>query len=111
MKADPNKRNFSIRLPTEIIAELDRMAAELGTLGATRNNIVEQACAWYVRAWAAHGNRPITETDMRDLENYLKEKLSQGNAPAHTAINPRSTSATSVGGSSTAKIPPTRKAG
>ncbi len=94
------------------------MAAELGSLGTTRNNLVEQACAWYVRSWKAHGNRPLTETDMLALETYLKEKMLSNHAPlSRIQLNDEQTPAEahgdsmhdpsdkSVGGLKTAKTP------
>jgi hypothetical protein len=71
------KQTFSIRLPESVIYELDRMAAELGSLGTTRNNLVEQACVWYVRIWNANGNRPLTESDIRNLEEHLRKTFAK----------------------------------
>ena len=74
MKEEKTKRNFSIRLPEEVIALLDEIASNTG-LNITRNNVVEQACEWFVRTYRANGNRALTAADMLDLETYLKEKL------------------------------------
>lgn len=112
VSAQKPKVQFSIRLPDDVIEGLDKMAAELGSLGTTRNNIVEHACAWYVRAWTAHGNRPITESDMRDLEDYLRTKIAgTRNVVEDTtealkfAEGPGSISEPPVPGSSQAPIP------
>jgi hypothetical protein len=121
VKEDKTKRNFSIRLPEEVIALLDEIAANTG-LNITRNNVVEQSCEWFVRTYRANGNRTLTEADMRDLEKFLAEKLTQNfprcildteenQAEPHgsSILDP---SADSAGGSKTATTPtrhPTKK--
>ena len=117
MKEEKTKRNFSIRLPEEVIALLDEIASNTG-LNITRNNVVEQACEWFVRTYRANGNRALTEADMRDLETHLKEKLFPNHAPlSRIQLNDEQTSAEahgdsmhdpsdeSVGGLKTAKTP------
>jgi hypothetical protein len=79
VKQEKTKRNFSIRLPEKVITLLDEIAANTG-LNITRNNIVEQACEWFVRTYRANGNRSLTEADMRDLETFLIERLASGKA-------------------------------
>ena len=117
MKQEKTKRNFSIRLPEEVIALLDEIAANTG-LNITRNNVVEQACEWFVRTYRANGNRSLTEADMLDLETYLKEKLFPNHAPlSRVHLNDKTTPAEahgdsihdpsdkSAGGLKTAKTP------
>jgi len=79
VKQEKTKRNFSIRLPEEVITLLDEIAANTG-LNITRNNVVEQACEWFVRTYRANGDRSLTEADMRDLEAFLIERLAPGKA-------------------------------
>lgn len=113
VKQEKNKRNFSIRLPEDVIALLDEIAANTG-LNITRNNVVEQACEWFVRTYQSNGNRALTEADMRDLENYLREKLSPSNQNFSRIIlneakdhgdSMRDPSDELDGGSNTAKTP------
>jgi hypothetical protein len=117
VKQEKTKRNFSIRLPEEVIALLDEIAANTG-LNITRNNVVEQACEWFVRTYRANGNRSLTEADMLDLETYLKEKLFPNHAPlSRVHLNDKTTPAEahgdsihdpsdkSAGGLKTAKTP------
>jgi predicted transcriptional regulator len=117
VKEEKTKRNFSIRLPEEVIALLDEIASNTG-LNITRNNVVEQACEWFVRTYRANGNRALTEADMRNLETYLKEKLFPNHAPlSRVHLNDKTTpseahgdsihdpSDKSAGGSKTAKTP------
>jgi hypothetical protein len=68
---EKTKRNFSIRLPDEIIKILDEIVENTG-LNITRNNIVEQACEWYVRTYRANGNRALTKTDFENLILYIQ---------------------------------------
>jgi hypothetical protein len=70
---EKNKRNFSIRLPEEVIALLDEIADNTG-LNITRNNVVEQACEWYVRTYRANGNRALTKDDFEDLALYIRDR-------------------------------------
>ena len=109
MKEEKTKRNFSIRLPEEVIALLDEIAANTG-LNITRNNVVEQACEWFVRTYRANGNRALTEADMRDLEIYLKGKIFPNHAQEQTSAEAHGDSMhdpsdKSVGGLKTAKTP------
>jgi hypothetical protein len=117
VKEEKTKRNFSIRLPEEVIALLDEIAANTG-LNITRNNVVEQACEWFVRTYRANGNRALTEADMCDLETYLKEKLFPNHAPVSRYLmnedkppaqphgdSIHDPSDKSAGGSKTAKTP------
>lgn len=64
---------FSIRLPDDVINLLDEIAENTG-LGITRNNVVEQACDWYVRTYRANGNRAITGEDFEDLMLYIRDR-------------------------------------
>lgn len=73
MKPEPNKRNFSIRLPEDVIQLLDEIASNTG-LNITRNNVVEQACEWYVRTYRANGNRAITREDFEELMQFIKDR-------------------------------------
>jgi hypothetical protein len=68
---EKTKRNFSIRLPAEVIKILDEIAENTG-LNITRNNVVEQACEWYVRTYRANGNRAMTKTDFENLILYIQ---------------------------------------
>ncbi len=117
MKKTKPKTQFSVRLPEEVIALLDEIAANTG-LNITRNNVVEQACEWFVRTYRANGNRSLTEADMLDLETYLKEKLFPNHAPLsrvhlNDQQNPTEAHGDSIhdpsdksaGGSKTAKTP------
>jgi hypothetical protein len=79
MKKTKPKTQFSVRLPEEVITLLDEIAANTG-LNITRNNVVEQACEWFVRTYRANGDRSLTEADMRDLEAFLIERLAPGKA-------------------------------
>jgi len=111
VKQEKTKRNFSIRLPEKVITLLDEIAANTG-LNITRNNIVEQACEWFVRTYRANGNRSLTEADMRDLEAFLIEKLASGKTtPQDNASNVITPLSNSGIGSSTAKRPNSRQAG
>ena len=92
---------------------LDEIAENTG-LNITRNNVVEQAAEWYVRTYRANGDRALTEADMRDLENYLREKLSPSNQNFSRIIlneakdhgdSMRDPSEELDGGSNTAKTP------
>jgi predicted transcriptional regulator len=121
VKQTKPKTQFSVRLPEEVIALLDEIAANTG-LNITRNNVVEQSCEWFVRTYRANSNRTLTEADMRDLEKFLAEKLTQNFSrsilndeknPAEphgsSILDP---SADSAGGSKTATTPtrhPTKK--
>lgn len=71
MNTEKTKRNFSIRLPDEVIKILDEIAENTG-LNITRNNVVEQACEWYVRTYRANGNRALTKDDFEDLARYIQ---------------------------------------
>ncbi len=73
MKPEPTKRNFSIRLPQEVIELLDEIAENTG-LNITRNNVVEQACEWYVRTYRANGDRAMTKSDFESLIEFIQGK-------------------------------------
>jgi hypothetical protein len=73
VKSTKPKTQFSIRLPEEVIALLDEIAENTG-LNITRNNVVEQACEWYVRTYRANGNRALTKDDFEDLALYIRDR-------------------------------------
>ncbi|MBU6183473.1 MAG: hypothetical protein KGR46_11775 [Verrucomicrobia bacterium] len=64
---------FSVRLPQEIIELLDEIAENTG-LNITRNNVVEQACEWYVRTYRANGDRAMTKSDFEELLNFIRDQ-------------------------------------
>ncbi len=68
-----SRRNFSIRLPDDVIATLDKLALQVG-FGITRNNIIESACEWYVLQCRANSGRPMMEIDQQDVIAYIRSK-------------------------------------
>ena len=67
------KKTFSIRIPDEVIKLLDEIAENTG-LNITRNNVVEQACEWYVRTYRANGDRAMTKSDFESLIKFIQGK-------------------------------------